>query len=478
MSVEGKLISQLNVKESLEDEDAFVIEDSNGNKQVKAKTILSHLSKIYTFNNIVSLKPSSDVNTIKSVLGSYASFKDAYDKNYTFLNINDTEKCLVNVSVGNGVVEFTYISIEFNDNNTNLMIYRKVTFSNNEWVACTDTDSYFFGKFIEEAPEDSKIYGRKNGEWVPVSGEDEYIPSEIYADTYINLKDIIGSTNIYGFYKLDDSGYYVITGNGVTKLDNNFKKIYEVKYGGIGGGRDYDASQSILTKIGSNIFIASMTGNYAVCMYNEDDLEIKGLSNNDNTVYYCSIISKNDKLYQCQYYNNKDLYIYNSQGEFIKKVTNPDNSTMLTTHEGIIFTAKGRVFDFDTDTFKEDVITTPSNIDLGYLFENGFIINKYNYGYELIEGSKNNKWERIDYASTICLAINYNYSTIVYTKVYKFIFRYPYGLSNPISLDYMKEGISIKNDNIYRSSLYKNIVYTCYKNGILRIEDLRKYGAD
>lgn len=144
--------------------------DGIGGDTISWSTLVSMDSSnnLYTINNLSSLKPDSDVNTIKSVLGSYASFKDAYDKNYTFLNITDTEKCLVNVSVGNGVVEFTYISIEFNDNNTNLMIYKKVTFSNNEWVACTDTDSYFFGKFIEEAPEDSKTYGRKNGEWVTI----------------------------------------------------------------------------------------------------------------------------------------------------------------------------------------------------------------------------------------------------------------------------------------------------------------------
>ena len=327
--------------------------------------------------------------------------------------------------------------------------------------------------------ETTQPYIYKSGKFVPFKGEES---SKLQSfDKYIDLYPIIGK-NCYGVYRFDDSGYYVLHQGGFTKLDLSFEKIYTVNSSVNFGYRNSGYDINLMCKIGNNLFFAVQQPN-PLYIYNEETNEGRYLDNPENLSWYGSIYSCNEKVYYFHRYEKKHIYVYDKNGILLNSISY--NYKYLKITEGIAFTYDGYIFNLDNLTFSEQTITRPEAVggpgNIMWAFANGGYVISKDCGFGFTNKNNTNGYvfsNLINGESVPFLVLNSpNYvGAIVYTREGKFVFNFPYTITNLVGRKYSFDCPITSYAPILLVTNYKDDVYISFSNNILIIENKKKYG--
>lgn len=288
--------------------------------------------------------------------------------------------------------------------------------------------------------------------------------------SFVDLRPIIG-TDCWAVYRFDDTGYYILHNGGFTKLSLDFSKIYSVNCPGL---YDRESSFNLCCKIGNRVFVSPSNETKLIYMYDEDTDQGSYLENPADLQYYGNIYAIDGKLYRFHSYNSTDIYVYDADGQFVQHVMNEHGRIKYT--EGTAFTSDGYKVNLSDFTFEPLSFPIEFNGDFNWVFGNGNIL-KAVYGI-----SSNNNTQAYIFSEFIGnlagLAIsNSDVYAILYTTYGKFIYTYPYGLSNPT---HRQQRIDPPYGRlvIRKATIYGDEVYITTKDSILIIENIRCYATD
>lgn len=179
------------------------------------------------------------------------------------------------------------------------------TFSGIEYIVVAETSDY-----VEEAPEDNKLYVRSNGEWIDLSKYDLVIKTQAEFDTWLSDSDWNGAYNIL----LDGTaGAFVKSGvGGIRVPSNSSRDKYTIT--GINGAQ-IEITLTDLFSVDFGILIVTE-------QLELKDIYIKVSGSSDNVTALYSEDTNYVKVTDCTFnvYNAKT-----SSGAVTSAITLPDN---------------------------------------------------------------------------------------------------------------------------------------------------------